>query len=459
MFFKQIAVEGMGCLSYFIGCMRTRSACVVDPKRDVEDYLNVAYQYGMEIDYIFETHIQEDHVSGNQELQARTEARIHMMEGTPVQFDLEEVRDGQVIRMGDIELSFIWTPGHTPYSMSILVTDRSRGPAPCAVLTGDCLLVGGVGRPDLAGDELMEEEISALYTSLHDRLCSLPADIEVCPAHGRGGLCAKALEAKTSSTLGYEMKCNPYLNLSYEEFEERLTQERYLHPRSLSHIIYNNMEGPALLETRSVRKAMTPEQVVACLARGAIILDTRDAASFAGIHIPGSVNIGSIRQSVTWTAILIEPSWEIILLCQDEKTYDNMCRRLHRIGYDHILGYIYGGIEAWQEKGAPISQLWQYMPKTLAKKIDNNDCGHIFDVRTIEEFEAGHLEKAELLALQDLFEEFPNVPYEDEIVIICGVGYRGNMAASFLQRNGFKKVRGLAGGMKAWRNQGYPTVT
>lgn len=459
MFFKQIAVEGMGCLSYFIGCMRTRSACVVDPKRDVEEYLHIAYQYGMEIDYIFETHIQEDHVSGNQELRSRTEARICMMEGTPAQFELEEVRDGQVLRMGDVELKFLWTPGHSPYSMSILVTDYSRGPAPCVVLTGDSLLVGGVGRPDLAGDELIQEQISSLYASLHDRLCSLPADIEVCPAHGRGGLCSKNLESKSSSTIGYEMKCNPFLNLPYEAFEDRLSKERYFHPKSLPHIIYNNMEGPALLETRNVRKAMTPVQVVACLARGGIILDTRDAASFAGVHIPGSVNIGSIRQSVTWTAMLIEPSSEIILLSQDEKTYDEMCTRLHRIGYDYILGYIYGGIEAWQEKGAPISQLWQYMPGTLAGKIEKGDCGHVFDVRTIEEYEAGHLEEAELLALQDLFEEFPNVPYEDEIVIICGVGYRGNMAASFLQRNGFKKVRSLAGGMKAWRNQGYPTVT
>lgn len=459
MFFRQIAVEGMGCLSYFIGCMRTRSACVVDPKRDVEVYLDIAYQYGMEIDYIFETHIHEDHVSGNRELQSRTEALVYMMEGTPAQFDLEPVRDGEVIRMGDIELEFVWTPGHTPYSMSILVTDRSRGSDPCAVLTGDCLLVGGVGRPDLAGEEVIEDQISSLYNSLHEKLCKLPPDVEVCPAHGRGGLCAKALEAKSSSTIGYEKKCSPFLNLTHEELEEHLSQERYLHPRSLSHIIYNNMEGPALLETRRARKAMTPEQVVACLARGAIILDTRDAASFAGVHIPGSVNIGNIRQSVTWTAMLIEPSSELILLSQDEKIYDEMCTRLHRIGYDHILGYIYGGIEAWQEKGAPISQLWQYMPGTLADKIKENDYGHVFDVRTIEEFQAGRLKEAELLALQDLFEEFPNVPYEDEIIIVCGVGYRGNMAASFLQRNGFKKVRGLAGGMKAWRNAGHPIVT
>ena len=459
MFFKQIAVQGMGCLSYFIGCMRTRSACVVDPKRDVEDYLDIAYQYGMEIDYIIETHIQEDHVSGHQELKARTEAGILMMKGTPAQFELEQVRDGQVINMGDIDLMFLWTPGHTPYSMSVVVTDRSRGPYPCVVITGDSLLVGGVGRTDLAGEELIQEQISSLYTSLHDRLGNLPADIEVCPSHGRGGLCSKNLESKTSSTMGYEIKCNPFLNLSYEEFEDRLSHERYLHPRSLCHIIYNNMEGPALLETRNVRKAMSPEQVVACLAKGAIILDTRDAASFAGVHIPGSVNIGNIRQSVTWTAMLIEPSSEIILLSQDEKTYDEMCTRLRRIGYDYILGYLYGGIEAWQEKGAPISQLWQYMPKTLAKRIENNDYGHVFDVRTIEEYEAGHLKEAEFLALQDLFEEFPNVPYEEEIIIVCGVGYRGNMAASFLQRNGFKKVRGLAGGMKAWKKAGYPTVT
>ena len=458
MYFKQIAVKGLGCLSYIIGCPGAQVACVVDPKRDVQEYLDLARENGMKITHIFETHVHADHVSGNQELRSRTGAEICFMEDTPVAFDHTELTDGHVMDFGTARLECIKTPGHTPHAMSILVTDRSRSEDPWFVLTGDCLFVGDIGRPDLAGEELIDEQIHNLYTSLHDKLGTLSSSLEIFPAHGEGSLCGKGMSSKSSSTIGFEKASNPVLSLTPERFAAHMKQGFPERPRSFHHIIATNQQGAPLLDRCPVVTDMSPEQVRAQIDRGAVILDTRDTAAFGGVHIPGSINIGFSGQTANWIGMVIDPHPPLILVVTDAAAYEAMVVQLHRIGYDNIIGYLYGGIAAWQEAGYSIGQLRQISAANLSAKLTSGTQEYFFDVRTGGEWARGHIEGAEHLPLPELLKNVPDIPKDKEIIVTCGVGYRGNIAASFLQKQGFKHVHSLAGGMKAWVNSGLPTV-
>jgi glyoxylase-like metal-dependent hydrolase (beta-lactamase superfamily II)/rhodanese-related sulfurtransferase len=459
MYFKQIAVKGMGCLSYIIGCPGAQVACVVDPKRDVQEYLDIVRENGMKITHIFETHIHADHISGNQELRSRTGAEICYMEDSPVTFEHTVLREGQVMEFGSAKLEFIKTPGHTPHAMSILVTDRSRSENPWFVLTGDCLFVGDIGRPDLAGEELIDEQIHNLYHSLYNKLGKLPASLEVFPAHGEGSLCGKGMSSKSSSTIGFEKVSNPLLTLTEEQFTKKMKQGFPERPKSFHHIIETNKTGVPLLDRCPVVTDMSPRQVKELVDKGAVVLDTRDTAAFGGVHIPGSINIGFANQTANWIGMVIDPASELILVVTDPKAYEDMSVQLHRIGYDNIIGYLYGGIAAWQEGGYPINQLWQISAARLHAKLEKGEGRYFFDVRTEGEWENGHIEGADHLPLPRLLKEVPDIPRNEEVIVTCGVGYRGNIAASYLQSQGFEHVHSLAGGMNAWVNSGLPVIT
>ena len=459
MFFKQFVVEGMGCLSYLIGCPQGRVACVVDPKRDVQDYIEEARTQGMRITHIFETHIHADHVSGNRELQERTGAEIYFMEGTPVEFPHREVKDGEELALGNVRLRFLKTPGHTPHLTSILVTDRARSHEPWFVLTGDCLFVGDVGRPDLAGEELLEEQVKNLYQSLHQKLGRLPDSLEIYPAHGEGSLCGKGMSSKPSSTIGFEKRANPIFSLSWEEFRRQFTTSFPERPKSFTHIIATNKKGPPLLEKCPGSRYLSPRQVKERMETGAVVLDTRDSAAFGGAHIPGSINIGLSEKAANWVGMVIEPDAQLILVVQHPWDYEAISTQLHRIGYDRIVGYLGGGIASWQEAGYPLGKLCQISALELKERMQTGYYRAVYDVRTTQEYQSGHIEGVEHLPLTTLLEETPELPKEEPILVICGSGYRGNIAASFLLGQGFAEVHSLAGGMKAWKAAGHPVVT
>ncbi len=456
MFFKQFVVEGMGCLSYLIGCPEARVACVVDPKRDVQEYIETARNNGMKITHIFETHVHADHVSGNRELQERTGAEIYFMEGTPVEFPHCEVKDGGEVELGKVKLQFMKTPGHTPHLMSILVTDCSRHKEPWFVLTGDCLFVGDVGRPDLAGDELIEEQVKNLFESLHQRLGRLPERMEIYPAHGEGSMCGKGMSSKPSSTIGFEKRANPVFSLSWDEFHREFTSNFPERPKSFSHIIDTNIKGPRLLEKCPGSRYLSPRQVKERMEAGALVLDTRDSAAFGGAHIPGSINIGISEKAANWVSMVIEPKSQLILVVQNTNDFDSICTQLHRIGYDCILGYLGGGITSWQEAGHPLGKLHQISALELKEKMQKGYYQAVYDVRTPLEYQKGHINGVKHLPLSRLLESPPDLPKDSRILIVCGSGYRGNIAASFLMGLGFQHVHSLAGGMKAWVAAGHP---
>lgn len=460
MYFNQIAVPGLGCLSYVIGCPRAKAMAVVDPKRDIQDYLNIAREEGMQITHVFNTHVHADHVSGDQELRYATGADIYIHESAPVEYPHKDIREGDVFEIGAARIEVLHTPGHTPNSVSLLVTDKMRSEEPQMLLTGDLLFVGDIGRPDLPGEEIIEEQVQNLYQSLYAKLADYPDHLEVFPAHGEGSLCGRGMSAKRSSTLGYERRANPMLRFAdFEAFKAEVMSVFPVRPKSFSHIIQTNLKGAPTLDACPMDKRLTPKQFEEMMADGATVIDARDSAAFGGFHIPGSINIGFEKQLANWVGIVVNPKSEIILVVDDQEDYDRMVTELHRIGYDLIFGYLSGGIMAWLMSGRAVDQLEQTSPHQLAARLKTNGI-RVIDVRTPAEWESGHIAQAEHFPLTRILDgERPSTGKDEEVVLQCGSGYRSNIAASILHRSGFSKVKSLAGGAFAWSNAGLPMVS
>lgn len=460
MYFNQIAVSGLGCFSYVIGCPGAKAMAVVDPKRDVQDYLDISREEGMRITHIFNTHVHADHVSGDQELRSATDADIYIHESAPVEYRHQDLAEGDVFEIGAAKIQVLHTPGHTPNAISLLVTDTGRSPEPQMLLTGDLLFVGDIGRPDLAGAEILEEQVKNLYHSLYVKLSDYPDHLEVFPAHGEGSLCGRGMSAKKSSTLGYERRANPMLRFpSFEAFRTEVLSDFPVRPKSFSHIIQTNLKGAPTLDACPMDKRLDPRQFEEMMGHGAKIVDVRNSAAFGGFHIPGSINIGFEKQLANWVGMVVDPHSEIILVVDEPGDYDRMVTELHRIGYDLIFGYLSGGIMAWLMSGRPVDQLEQTSPQQLAERLKKGGI-RIIDVRTPSEWESGHIEQAEHFPLSEILENrLPAAKQDEELVVHCRSGYRANIAASILRKAGFSKVKSLAGGTFAWSNAGFPLTT
>jgi glyoxylase-like metal-dependent hydrolase (beta-lactamase superfamily II)/rhodanese-related sulfurtransferase len=459
MYFKQITVPGMGCFSYVIGCPAAKAMAVIDPKRDVQDYLDIARDEGMRITHIIDTHVHADHVSGSQELRSHTRAPIYLHESAPVEFQRERLRERDVIDIGNARLEVLYTPGHTPNAISLLVTDKSRSVEPWMILTGDLLFVGDIGRPDLAGEEVLAEQVRNLYDSLYKKLGNYPDHLEVFPAHGMGSLCGRGMSFKTSSTLGFERRNNPMLQFkSFEDFKAEMTKQFPARPKSFSHIIQTNIKGAPLLERCPLDLAMSPDQFEERMKRGAIVIDTRDTAAFGGFHIPGALNIGFEKQLANWVGMVVDPGADILLVVTDRERYDAMCTELHRIGYDNIYGYLSGGITSWLFSGRPVERLALVSVQELKERLERGTIKHVVDVRTPAEWQGGRIQGAVNVPLTAILERGLGLPKDEEIVVNCGTGYRANIVASYLKHHGHTNVYSLAGGTFAWTRAGHGLV-
>lgn len=455
MYFKQITVPGLGCNSYVIGCPGAGQAVVVDPKRDVQDYMDISRDEGMKITHIIETHVHADHVSGNQELRSRTGADIYYSEYAPVEFEHKKLREGDRIEFGMVRLEVLYTPGHTPNSLSLLVTDKARADEPWMILTGDLLFVGAIGRPDLAGEEILEEQVRNLYDSLYKKLGRLPGHLEVYPAHGQGSLCGKGMSAKTSSTLGYEQRTQEVLRMpNFAQFHDHIIGASPVRPKSFTHIINTNIQGAPLLERCPLEQMLNPDQFERIRSNGATVIDTRDTASFGGFHIRGAINIGFEKQMANWIGMVVDPGDNILLVVDEREKYQQMTTELHRIGYDNIFGYLAGGMSAWIAHGMPIDRLSPISAQELKTRIDKQDSGRIVDVRTPDERAGGWIAGSEHVPMTDILERGLDLPAELEVTLVCGTGYRANIVASRLKQDGFSYVHSLAGGLTAWSSAG-----
>lgn len=459
MYFKQITTPGLGCFSYVIGCPAAGEMIVVDPKRDVQDYLDISRDEGMKIVHVIDTHVHADHVSGAQELKSQTGCDIMVYETSPVSYDFTPLKEGQVLVVGNAKLEVLHTPGHTPDALSLLVTDTTRGDEPWMLLTGDVLFVNDIGRPDLVGGAKLNEQVQNLWNTLYVKFARFPDSLEVFPAHGAGSLCGRGMSSKPSSTLGFERRHNPMLGFdSFEKFHLAMSQNFPARPKSFTHIISTNAGGAPLLERCPLDLAMNPFRFEEKMQDGAVVIDVRDAAAYAGYHIPGSLNIGFEPSLANWVGMTVEPDADILLVVDSRDDYERMRTELHRIGYDNIHGYLSGGIQSWVYSGRAVDSLAIDSAQALQNAMDEGKEISLIDVRTPGEWEGGKIPGAKHVPLIDILDGKFDLDENKSHLLYCAAGYRANIAASYLQKHGYWNVRSLAGGYIAWNRAGFKTV-
>jgi hydroxyacylglutathione hydrolase len=456
MYFEQFY---LGCLSHASYMIASEGVvAVVDPQRDVALYIEEAAKNGFTIRHIIETHLHADFVSGHRELAALTGAAIHIGARAGASFPHHPVKEGDEIRFGKCVLRFLETPGHTPEAVSVLVTDLERGPGPFAVLTGDTLFVGDVGRPDLSADFTPQQLAGMLYDSLHRKLLTLSDDVQVFPAHGAGSLCGRNMGTERSSTIGKERKLNYALQArTRDEFVRLLTEDLPERPGYFTKDVEINRAGAGSLTELPSLPSLTPVEVIAKQDAGALILDTRPAEQFADGHIPGSMQIGLVGQFASWAGTLLGLNQDIILIAEDQDRVAESRMRLARVGIERVVGCIAEGISGWTRAGMPIERFLQTTPQELHRKLlEDPGTLQVVDVRRDSEWEAGHVGGAAFVTLSHLSRRTNELDRQQPVAVYCKGGYRSPIAASLLQRAGFRQVINVIGGFDAWQVAGLP---
>jgi glyoxylase-like metal-dependent hydrolase (beta-lactamase superfamily II)/rhodanese-related sulfurtransferase len=447
-FEKRFYVEGLAHASYLIGA--GGEAAVIDPKRDVDDYIDIAAQEKLKIVAILETHPHADFVSGHVELAERTGAKIYVSHLAPVKYKRVPVRDGDVIPIGPLEFQAIETPGHSPDSLSFVVKENGK---PLSVFTGDTLFVGDVGRPDLRDAEEKPTRLAeALYDSLFHKLLALPDDVRVYPAHGAGSLCGRKISGAPFTTIGQEKLLNWALQIKERaEFVRKMVENLPDRPQYFAHNVEINLRGAPSLSSLPALRPLSEAELSDMTARGAVVIDTRSAPFFGAGHFPRSLNIGlSSNLFATWVGFLVPFGTEIGLVVGSSESGSRARLDLVRIGYDLVTGYI----EA--DTLARTRQLSQLGVEELHFGLRHGEAPQVLDVRTAGEWEAGHIDSALHIPLPSLPRRTANLGKDSRLAIICGSGYRSSIAASLLQAQGFSRVQNVMGGMGAYLETSIP---
>ncbi|MBY0588843.1 MBL fold metallo-hydrolase [bacterium] len=447
----------LGCLahaSYLIADEKTKVAAVVDPQRDIEQYLRDAEAGGYSIQYVFLTHFHADFLAGHIELRNRAGAKIVMGARAQAEFAFKAVKDGDLVDMGDVRIQVLETPGHTPEGISLVVFDRTHSDTvPHAVLTGDTLFIGDVGRPDLlasigvTADELAE----MLYHSLH-KLRELPDTTLVYPAHGAGSMCGKSLSKETVSTIGEQKRFNYALQpMGLDDFKRLVTSDQ---PEAPDYFVYdaikNRQERPDLEATlRSSLRPLSVDDSLRLKNQGAQLVDVREAADFEGAHLVGSINIGLKGKYATWCGSILSHDQPIVVIA-DPGTEEEAVMRLGRIGFDNVAGFLRDGMAALESRPELVRVIARITAPALAEQLAESDGPLVLDVRAQKEWQAGHIAGSHNIPLTHLRERLAEVPSDRPVVVHCEGGYRSAIATSLLTEAGRRNVSDLVGGIKAW---------
>src|SRR5579872_136034 len=443
---------------FYLGCLAHASymlasdgeAVVVDPQRDVEIYLDAAKEHNVSIRHIFETHLHADFVSGHQELAARTGAKIYIGERADATFPHVPLRDGFELRIGKLSISAIETPGHTAESICLVVTDTEKSIAPWAVLTGDTLFIGDVGRPDLSPKHTPAQLAGLLYDSLHTKLLTLPDNVLVYPAHGAGSLCGKNMRAERSSTIGTERLTNYALQIkSKDEFVRQLTANLPTRPEYFAQDAEINRGGASALSDLGDLRTLSPVEVQSLIGDGVIALDVRPCDQFAAEHVPGSVNIALSGQFASWSGTILGLSSRPVLVAATAEQLSEARMRLARVGLEDLRGSLQGGVEGWKRAGLPVARTPQVTVQELERRL-KEDRLQVLDVRREGEWQAGHIEDATWWPLDNFKVSPPEIDREGALAVHCKGGYRSMIACSLLERAGFQDVTNVIGGFDAW---------
>jgi hydroxyacylglutathione hydrolase len=463
MIFEQHYLACLSQASYLIGDEATKTAVVVDPRRDVELYLERAAELGLTIRHVFLTHFHADFVAGHLELVERTGCELHLGAKAAADYPFTRARQGDVLTIGRVRIEVLETPGHTPESISLAVTDLDDPrPAPQRLLTGDALFIGDVGRPDLLVSIgfTAEELAGQLYDSLRARVLPLPDSTVVYPAHGAGSACGKNLSKETFDTLGAQRRTNWALQpIAREAFVRELVSAYARPPAYFTwDADYNRRLRPTLDEVLELgRRELSLDEALARQAAGAVVLDVRDPDAYAAGHLRGSVNVGLNGKFASWVGTVVPKQTELVVVA-DPGREDEAITRLGRIGYDRVTGCLRGGPAAWKGRADLVRSHRRVSAAQLAAELARPGAPAVVDVRAPGEFEAGHLEGAVLVPLDRLEEELARVPRDRPFVVQCQGGYRSSIAASLLERRGFEVAGDLIGGYGAWTAEGRPIV-
>lgn len=452
MHIHQFEIKGLAQYAYLIAS--DGAAAVIDPIRDFDRYLDCAAEIGAKITHVLETHIHADYASGAAPLAETATAELCLSSygaGEIYRYVMPHRRlaHGETIAIGKLRLVALHTPGHTPEHLSFALYDTSRAAEePVALFSGDFLFVGSVGRPDLLGEETKLALARSLYRSAQQRIAHLPDGVLVYPGHGAGSLCGAGMSEHPCSTLGYERGTQPLLQLEEAAFIERIlttlppTPSYYPRMKRLNAAgacSHRDLTEPVACRPESLLKRVQSEEVQ--------LLDTRRPESFGGAHIPGAVNIGAGTGLAMWAGWLLDPEKPIVIVSETPQELGETALALRRVGLDQVAGYLEGGMPAWLAAGLPFASIPQVSAEQAAEKLAR---WLVLDVRTHSEWNAGHIAGARHIMLGDLPARLAEVPRDPATLIVCGSGYRSSIAASLLQRNGFRNLASMAGGMTAW---------
>jgi len=461
MILHQFYLNCLAHASYLIGDETTRIAAVIDPQRDVDRYLAFAQEHNLQIKHVFLTHLHADFVAGHLELRDRVGATIYLGARAQAEYRFTPLADGAIVEFGRVRLKALETPGHTPESVSLLVYDLDKNESePHAVLTGDTLFVGDVGRPDLrAALGWSAADLGGLlYDSLQSKLLPLPDASLVYPAHGAGSLCGKAISKETVSTIGEQRRLNYALQpMSKQAFIDIVTADQ---PDAPPYFVYdavlNSKERPTLDEAlERVLKPLSLEAVLSLQAKGAQILDTRDPEEFGAAHLVGSINVGLNGQYATWAGTVLDRKHPIVIIAAPGRENESAIR-LGRIGFDHVAGYLENGLQSLESRPDLIAFTERLSAQFASELLQSNQPPFVVDVRSPRERDQKFIAGSLNLPLGHLSENLAVVPKNRPLVVYCAGGYRSSIAASLLQRSGFSSVGEIAGGLAAWESAHLP---
>lgn len=447
MLFRKVASDGLSHYSYFLA--DGGEAVVIDPRRDIDEYLDLAARSRLRIRYVLETHRNEDYVTGSTALRQATGAEI-LHSARRAHHYGSGIGEGHEIGFGTLRLRAMETPGHTLESLSFLLGDRSTGDRPFAVFTGDALFAGDVGRTDLLGDDRKEELAAHLYDTLHQSILPLGDGVVLFAAHGGGSVCGGRISDREITSVGFERQTNPLLRQGRQEFIRSKAEESPLKAPYFKRMEEWNARGNApVYEVLPVLRPLSPDEFEEMSESGRTIVDLRMPQAFAGGHIPGSYNVWmeGIAGYLGW---VVGPGTRLILVIPEQAALDAVVRQLLRIGYDEIDGYLAGGFEAWQNSGRDFGSFATVGTRTVERLVETQGA-EILDVRKPEEWKSGSIPGARRIFVGHLESRLSEVPSERPVIATCSVGHRGGVAASILARNGYRNVANYLGGIAAWQ--------
>ena len=455
--FQRFFDEGLAHASFLLADPHAREAIVIDPRRDVDVYVEAARALGYRLVHSFETHVHADFACGSREL-AAVGARTICGRGAELRFAHHQVSDGERMRIGDLSILFMHTPGHTPEHITILTSQPGQ---PTRIFTGDTLFVGAVGRPDLLGDAQTRELAEQLHDSLFNKILALDDRVQVHPSHGAGSLCGAGIGDEPFTTVGQERRCNPMLqHRTKEAFVEALLNDLPDTPPYFARMKKLNQFGPPLLGLVNPYRGpapISPADAASAVRAGALLIDLRRADEFAAEHPIGALNLGPGTKVGYWGGYVLPADPRVVLLASNEKDVPGLARQLLRVGVSRIEGYVRGGLDGWKKAGLPTTSLSLMNVQELMASDTGGSAPVIVDVRTPKEWHAGHIDGAIHIPLGELAQRASQIPRDRPVATICEAGYRSSLAASVLARAGLDNVVNVTGGMSAWRALASPS--